>query len=496
MGLLGLLRRKKKGTPEPVEELQPEDPAGPELFVLVPEVAGAATYQVNRFHSADEAIEFIVPRRAQMSAQGAHVFWALHNDPPPNTPRDSVGGEALVLICSGLAEDMVHVVSFVDIESAQSFARFEVRRGLDLSLLMIHWAAFVQVIDTPFGLRLDPVEAPVYESLPQTFAAAPTTPAPPAEISVAEDGDDPELRVTPEPEPLIEDPAFDETTPESEVVAEPSVPVEPAVEAETVAEAEADAEPVEVAEASSENVPEPIVVPEREEEMASDLERSDTEIAIEPAETAPPHAEDETEPEAEPEDEVAEPARELEKPDESEPIEVAAESIAIEVPEPTIEQGPAVPSANDVETGGAALESEGPVEQELTSEVISVSGDEEIAGQFIREALGEADVTEAGSQSDEEAEPVEEPMEKPDTSTPEDVREEANVGGEPETREPAEAGAVAGSTSDSASESSSSGEEDGVSDDAAEEIEKILKVKRWEKKDTPFSGFDSPPGRF
>ena len=449
MGLLGLLRRKKKETPEPVEKLQPEDSAGPELIVLVPEVAGAATYQVNRFHSADEATEFIVPRRAQMSAQGAHVFWALHNNPPPNTPHESAEGEALVLIRSGLAEDTVHVVSFVDIESAQSFARFEVKRGLDLSLLMINWAAFVQVIDTPFGLRLDPAEAPVYESIPQTFAAAPTTPAPAAEISVVEDGDDPELRVMPEAEPLMEEP---QPTSIAEVEPEQSAPSGPDHEA-----ARADLEP--------RAPPDSDVI----EESTDEDDFSEPESSAEP---------------------------EPEEREEAESMAVAAEASAAEIPDPTIEQGPAVSSPNDVETGEAALESEGPVAQELTSEVISVPGDEEIAGQFIREALGQADVTEAESPSDEEAELVEEPMEKPDTSTPEDVREEADAGGEAETREPAEAGAVAGSKSDSASASSSSAEEDGASGDAAEEIEKILKVKRWEKKDTPFSGFDSPPGRF
>ncbi len=32
--------------------------------------------------------------------------------------------------------------------------------------------------------------------------------------------------------------------------------------------------------------------------------------------------------------------------------------------------------------------------------------------------------------------------------------------------------------------------------DVVEHVERILKVKRWEKRDKPFRGFDSPPGRF
>jgi hypothetical protein len=32
--------------------------------------------------------------------------------------------------------------------------------------------------------------------------------------------------------------------------------------------------------------------------------------------------------------------------------------------------------------------------------------------------------------------------------------------------------------------------------DLVEEVERILKVKRWDKRNSPFRGFDSPPGRF
>jgi hypothetical protein len=32
--------------------------------------------------------------------------------------------------------------------------------------------------------------------------------------------------------------------------------------------------------------------------------------------------------------------------------------------------------------------------------------------------------------------------------------------------------------------------------DVKEELQKVLKVRRWDERETPFSGFDSPPGRF
>jgi hypothetical protein len=32
--------------------------------------------------------------------------------------------------------------------------------------------------------------------------------------------------------------------------------------------------------------------------------------------------------------------------------------------------------------------------------------------------------------------------------------------------------------------------------DAQEELQKVLKVRRWDERSSPFNGFDSPPGRF
>jgi hypothetical protein len=32
--------------------------------------------------------------------------------------------------------------------------------------------------------------------------------------------------------------------------------------------------------------------------------------------------------------------------------------------------------------------------------------------------------------------------------------------------------------------------------DAREELQKVLKVRRWDERSSPFNGFDSPPGRF
>lgn len=160
MGWLGKRRRKKREEEEEVvEEALASKPTGPELLVLVPEVAGAPTFHVNRFQSADDALNFIKSSLTPDALAAAHIFWAMHDCPPPDISMES-GGEALVLIRGGHSVDAVHVVSFVDLDSAESFARFEVKRGLDLGFVLIYWAAFATVIETPFGMRLDPPSPP------------------------------------------------------------------------------------------------------------------------------------------------------------------------------------------------------------------------------------------------------------------------------------------------------------------------------------------------
>jgi len=48
---------------------------------------------------------------------------------------------------------------------------------------------------------------------------------------------------------------------------------------------------------------------------------------------------------------------------------------------------------------------------------------------------------------------------------------------------------------DTAQTAPDDGQED-TGEDLAQEVGKILRIKRWDKRDSPFRGFDSPPGRF
>src|SRR5207244_3453180 len=71
--------------------------------------------------------------------------------------------------------DLVYGVSFVDIESAQSFARFEVKRGMHLGLILIYWASMVNVVLTDDKVQLIPERPPRVAARPPVSPASPGT---------------------------------------------------------------------------------------------------------------------------------------------------------------------------------------------------------------------------------------------------------------------------------------------------------------------------------
>jgi hypothetical protein len=205
MGWFGKRRKKKEKEPEGAQaEEQVLVPTGPELLVLVPEVPGAPTFQINRFRVHDDATAFVRTVSPELLSS-AHIFWAMHEGPPPGI--DPAGGEALVLIRAAADRDSVHVVSFVDLESAESFARFEVKRGLDLAFVMIYWAAFCQMVETPFGLGIDPLRPPDTRQwraamVAAAHAAPPVTSPDDHQAADIQTGD----ALSPEPDPQPEAP--------------------------------------------------------------------------------------------------------------------------------------------------------------------------------------------------------------------------------------------------------------------------------------------------
>jgi hypothetical protein len=166
--ILGLGRKKKvveevAAEPEPIKIR-----SGPALVLLIPEVAGGTSFRALPFDFIEDAIAHLESMLPAAVPQ-IHAFWAMMEKPGDA----SLGGEATVLIRSEAGGELVYVVSFVDIESALAFARFEVKRGMALGQLMIYWAEMVTIEMTEEGIFLTPEVAPRPGATPVLQQTAP-----------------------------------------------------------------------------------------------------------------------------------------------------------------------------------------------------------------------------------------------------------------------------------------------------------------------------------
>jgi hypothetical protein len=547
MGWLGTRLRKKPSDEEVVEEeLEPEPPSGPPLVLLVPEIAGGSSYRLHRFHDVDQAIEVIESTIPAIRA-GIHAFWAMQERPLDSTDMDP-RGEGMVLIRTSAESDVVYVVSFVDIESGESFARFEVKRGLDVGLVMIYWAAHVEIDQTGAGFTLSPSEPPpTANSAPRTLRdwsgrAQVATPgavvAPPLEAPVA----DPEPAVEISDSAAVVEPPLpadtrdrreaaqahdryrhdeadaagmiEEETDEPPAVIDLSAVVAANLNGKNGQAPEAapetpvieDVEPA-VGEEIDPAEPEPVVAYQGDEEIAErilqealgdnpiDLMASEsvagaearTKDGIQPETVAEPpiparEAEPEPEldlfngplksprsrkkPEREPEPEIAAAMTPEPEPDAPAPI---IESLA--TPEPQLE-------AIAQEASIAEAEPPSPLEAKLE--------DAPIAPEAAVPAAAEvAPITEP---------PVFTPEPEPGVVAPESEPQPVFRPAEPAPERPSVFLPREEPYTPPAPAASSDGEP--AEEDAVAQVEKILRIPRWEKREDPFKGFNSPPGRF
>ena len=488
MGWLGLKRRPGRDKDE--EELlepQPAMPLAPVLNLLVPDIAGVTSFRLRQFFDVEEAADYI---QSLPSISGLHAFWGLH-EPPPGHQEGEGTGEAMVLIRSAEESETVYVVSFVDLDSALSFARFEVKRGMSLALLLIYWAEIVEVEAGEHGIRLSPDAPPLpgfgsrrfgEEHWAQAAAeAAPVVPAAAAgPVAVAQALD--VNAGTEEPEPaVIEEPA-------AEAIKAPEPELSWEKETSETFEKETEAEAV--------KAPEP--------ELSWETETSETfeeETEAEAAKAPEPELSWETETsqtfEKETEEEfeqfvaeqeelraTAEPAPEVEAPAEIEEQVPEPEAVSIVDPQPVAaEPGPV-----------AEPEAATPTQEEMDIEREAIA--------FLRASANgknSAAAWEVPAEEPVEAAPAPRvEVEEIAAPEPEPAAEPQAVAAPAEAQAPEDVPAAVGPVTVQLSVPvHSEGEsDDGLTEDLVEEVEKILKVKRWDKRESPFKGFESPPGRF
>jgi hypothetical protein len=575
MGILSVLNRKPVVVEEVVEEVveQEPQPTGPYLAVLEPDVAGISSFRLRFFPRSGQAEDFVATLRPD-ARHGTHAFWAMHDRP---TPQEGMHVEALVLVRTHDYSDVVYVVSFLDIESAQSFTRFEVKRGLSLGNVLIYWAAFAQVREELESVSVLPAAAPAplppdyvppetpSAAVVQAEAAAeqyeeqiesiiPEFQAPRVEntAAVAEPPAEPVAPTPPAPRvPEVETPAIEETIVPPSVVEpldisinpvvqpepEPTFETEPIVEdsivaAETVPSTPAPEVPV-TPPAEPQSQPEAVAV---EPEVESIVPVAGSSVVAPPAPAAPEQPQPAQEPEPAGDPQSGAPV----DPDEAslDHAYVFRHSKAPDQGQGSFGPSPEAPADGDavgaiayvqpasdpftdaalepverenscyaeVTEGVAAMESEveiaaevgladGAAEEDPTPATASTIAIQEMTvgrslmsegadvGMIVdvREKAGGAVISFGG---DEEFETHQgalkepEPPEVPDTTAarplPRPQASTAVAEPEPPEMNPAEAGSF----------------------DAEREIQRLLKNRRWDSKDSPFDGFNSPPGRF
>jgi len=109
------------------------------------------------------------------------AFRATHEQPEPSygTERQP---EVVVLTRDGTRPGVIHLSSFVEMEAAQSFVRFEATRGLNLGLVNLYWAVPVE-IETDAGNDPAPAVEPMRYAATQVIRAVEPAREPAPEVA-------------------------------------------------------------------------------------------------------------------------------------------------------------------------------------------------------------------------------------------------------------------------------------------------------------------------
>ncbi len=167
MAWLGTRRRRRRSSRD--EELIDPTGALPEvetataeakpLVLLVPEARKTAAFRLHTFAAVEGAAVFIQRWFRPGMSGGVIAFWALHRRPlihPGNSEP-----EAIALVREDEGSDVVYFSSFKDMRSARSLVRAKVKRGLDLGLTLVYWAAPVAIdYRKPGAVHLTPAMPP------------------------------------------------------------------------------------------------------------------------------------------------------------------------------------------------------------------------------------------------------------------------------------------------------------------------------------------------
>jgi len=133
---------------------------GPPLMCLVNDASGRASFKTHVFADSESATDFVQYWFPNQSEGGMIAFWAMTYEPLLDGSLDTPA-EPLVMVRDLSRDGVVYLFSFTDIESAQAFLRDEVQHGTDLGSMLLYWAIPVRMAADPCGkMMLTPAAPP------------------------------------------------------------------------------------------------------------------------------------------------------------------------------------------------------------------------------------------------------------------------------------------------------------------------------------------------
>lgn len=167
------LQREEPADQDAYLEITQEKHAGPpeprDLFLLIPADGGLA-FRLFAFAGEEAAAAYVARLASPIDPQPRHIaFRALHS--PLMTGASGETPDTVVLVRDASRAGIVNLYSFVDMESACAYVRQEGAQGLDPRLVLVYWAAPVDLSLTdqpsvPPGGSPEPPPTPISIPLP------------------------------------------------------------------------------------------------------------------------------------------------------------------------------------------------------------------------------------------------------------------------------------------------------------------------------------------
>jgi len=137
-------------------------------FVLLIPTEGGLSFRLLTVRDVDDARAVVAGQASTGARQKAIIFRALQQRPQVNDESEQPA-EVVVMTRDPARPGIIHLSSFVDMDSARSFLQFEAQRGVDLRNVLLYWA-LPDTIEPPShyqsaappepGTRVQPVRVP------------------------------------------------------------------------------------------------------------------------------------------------------------------------------------------------------------------------------------------------------------------------------------------------------------------------------------------------